>query len=340
MKANAGQIGTAIDRAGSGTDIRLFLLHGPDESAAADYAQRLARAMGQGAERIDIEGAALKARPGLLADEAASLSLFGDRRWIRASGIGEEALPALEALLAAPAAVNPVVALGVASLKATGKLLKLAHADPRVMALACYVPDARDAARNTAAAAREHGLRLIGEAASAIVEAAGGDRAVITRELEKIALFLDAAPDRPRDVDMGVIEAIGANLPDTGLFDAIEAIVDARPADVGSEQVRADPNLTIPMLRALAKRLITLAELRHDIDGGMGVDDAVERRRIFWKERPATVRALRRWSGEQLAAALARVRRAERSQLASGTAGRVIADMDCLAIARAAERVR
>ncbi len=124
MKANAGQIGTAIDRAGSGGgDTRLFLLHGPDEAQAMDYAARLGRAMGREAERIDIDASALKSRPGLLADEAASLSLFGGARWVRVTGLGDDAIDAVEALLAVPVAGNPVVAIGP-SLKGTGKLLK------------------------------------------------------------------------------------------------------------------------------------------------------------------------------------------------------------------------
>ena len=53
--------------------------------------------MGANAERIDFDGAALKSRPGALADEAASLSLFGGKRWVRVTGMGEESLAAVEA---------------------------------------------------------------------------------------------------------------------------------------------------------------------------------------------------------------------------------------------------
>ena len=61
-------------------DVRLYLLHGPDEAGAGELAARLARAMGEGAERVDLDGATLRTRPGLLAEEAASMSLFGERR--------------------------------------------------------------------------------------------------------------------------------------------------------------------------------------------------------------------------------------------------------------------
>jgi DNA polymerase-3 subunit delta len=289
--------------------------------------------MGADAERIDFDGAQLKARPGVLADEAASISLFGGKRWIRVTGMGEESFDAVEALLGVPAAGNPVVAIAP-NVKGTGKLLKLVNAAPGALAAPLYAPDAAQAARNTAALAREHGVRLSGETAAAIVDAAGGDRAVIAREVEKIALYLDAAPDRPKDANTATWDAIGANLTDNGMFDAIEAVVDGRPGALGE----GDPALAIPLLRQLAKRLIALSDMRAEVDAGSSVNDVVERRRVFWKEKAATAKALRRWTAPRLATALERVRKAERGLTSPGTSGTVLAEAECLAIARAAAR--
>ena len=73
----------------------------------------LATAMGPGAERIDLDGATLRGDPARLADEAASLSLFGDARHIRVTGMGEESLAAVAALLPTAAqlerSLQPVV---------------------------------------------------------------------------------------------------------------------------------------------------------------------------------------------------------------------------------------
>src|SRR3546814_5614074 len=93
-------------------DILLFLLHGPDDAGSQALTKRLERAMGPDAERIDLDGAALKIDPARLADEAASISLFGGARWIRVTLAGDEALPAIEGLLQAAQAGNPVIAIG------------------------------------------------------------------------------------------------------------------------------------------------------------------------------------------------------------------------------------
>ena len=153
MKANKGQIDKALK---APAETRFFLLHGPDESGSRALAKALGAAMGAEAERVDLTGAELKADPARLADEAASISMFGGARWILVEPAGDEIVPALEALLEAPAAGNPV-AVVAGALKPASKLLKLALAAPGALAFASYVPDARDADRLALDMARARG---------------------------------------------------------------------------------------------------------------------------------------------------------------------------------------
>lgn len=337
VKANARDIRAALDR--PSPDHRLFLLHGPDASAAAELAQRLAAAMGAEAERIDLDGAALKNDPARLADEAASLSLFGGARFVRVSPAGEECLDAFAALLDAERAGNPVVALAP-TVKASGKIVKLAIDSRRALAFACYEPTAADLERHAGAMAQELGLRLTGTVAHRLVAAAGGDRAVIARELEKIALYCDAAPERPCDVDGAIFDAIGADLGEAETGAVVEALVAGDTPRLGDELARLAEAGTspIPWLRQIARRLVSLAEMRADIDGGDSAETVMKRHRVFFREEAVTARALRRWSGPMLARALGRVRVAERAVMASGNAGPVVADQAIIELAHAVER--
>ena len=63
-------------------------------------------------KRIDLDAPTLREDPARLSDEAAAFSMFGDKRWIRVNGIGDDCLPALNALLDAEAAGNPGVNSG------------------------------------------------------------------------------------------------------------------------------------------------------------------------------------------------------------------------------------
>jgi len=337
MKASAGQIAGLLDNPRPA--IRFYLFHGPDEAGAMDHVARLARALGPGIERVDIEPKQLRDSPGLLADEAASLSLFGDKRYIRVLGADDGLVEALTLLLGTERIENPVVAIGPA-LKTSAKLVKAAISAPTAVAFACYVPDSADAARLAQNMAREQGLRLSTDAAQRLAAATNGDRSVIAREIEKLAIFLDAAPERPRDADGRALDAVGADLGEAEISEAIAAIVEGRVSDVGGELARLQEagSSAVLLLRQLSRRLMALAEMRGEVDAGASIADVLERHRIFFREKGSTSHALRRWTGPQLARAIDRVRAAERGMMHGGSAGDVLADAECLAIARAAAK--
>ncbi|GGB38824.1 DNA polymerase III subunit delta [Sphingomonas metalli] len=337
MKASANQIRQAL--AAPRPPVRLYLLHGPDEAGAAALAALVGQAMGDRAERVDLDGATLRSDPARLSDEAAALSLFGDPRWIRVSGAGEESLTALAALLEAEAVAHPVVALAP-SVRTTAKIVKLATDSPLAMAYGCYAPTAQDAERLAATLAGEQGLRLAPGTAARLVAAAGGDRAVMAREIEKLALYCDAAPDRPRELDHDAIDAVGADLDEAEATRAVEALVEGQPDRLAAELARLGETGTspIPWLRQIARRLVALAEMRAEIAAGDTPDAVMKRHRVFFREEAATARALRRWTPAMLADALARIRGAERAIMASGNAGPVLAEQATLALARALAR--
>ena len=333
MKADAGRLRSLIAAPPAG--IRLYLLHGPDEASAQAAARQLAAAFGKGAERVDLDGATLRKDPTRLADEAASLSLFGDTRFIRATGVGEESLEAITALLAAERAGNPVIALAP-GLRATAKVARLALESPLACVCAFYEPSAAEAEKIAQTLARDLGLQADPGVARHIAEASGGDRAVIAQEMEKLALFLDAAPDRPRPLDQAALDAIGADLGEAAQAALVAAIVDGEPAALGLalDRFGADGASPVPWLRALTRRLLALAEMRAAIDGGEPPAAVMKRHRVFFREEAATLAALRRWTPAMLARATAQVRSAERAVMASNNAGTVLADAAALTIAR------
>ncbi|WP_419807710.1 DNA polymerase III subunit delta [Sphingomonas sp.] len=315
-------------------DLRLYLFHGADEAGAADLAKRLAASLPD-AERVDLDAVALRKDPGRLADEAASMSLFGDARLIRATGIGEESLAALTLLLDADRAGNPVIAVAP-SVKASSKIVKLATDSPRAVAVACYAPSAADAERIAGTMLTDAGLRPAAGLARRIADAAGTDRAVMAQEVEKLALFLDAAPDRPHDASLADLDAIGADLGEAELAGAVDALIEGRPGNLGAALARLDEGgaSPVPWLRAVQRRLVTLGEMRSAVDRGEPADAVMKRHRIFWREEAKTTGDLRRWSAGMIATALQRVRGAELAAMSSGTAGAVGAEHDAVALAR------
>ena len=341
MKAQRGQIERALDAPQA--DCRLFLLHGPDESSSRDLAQRLARAMGADAERIDLGGAALKADPARLADEAASISLFGGARHIRIDPAGDEILEAVEALLEAPSAGNPVVAIAGA-LRKESKLLKLALASPMVLAFASYVPEGGDADRLAMTMAREHGLRMTTDLARRLAAATAGDRALLAREMDKLALYADASPEQPREIDHAALDALGAATDEGDLARLVDAVLSGRAeaADAELASLAGEGVEGVPVIRALLRRLLLLAQLRAETARGESIDAvmASSGKSLFWKEKPEVAKQLARWSPDKIETAIARLGEAERLLKSSGALGAIAVEEELLAIGRAAARMR
>lgn len=341
MKPAEVKLQRALDSADPA--IRLYLLHGPDEATSRSFADRLGKTMGADAERIDLSAAALKSDPARLADEAAAIALFGGRRWIRIDPVTDDALAAIEALLEAPAAGNPVAAIAGA-LRKDGKLLKAVQGRADVIAHASYMPEGRDAEALAMAIGRGMGLRMRGDVARRLAHATGGDRALLTGELEKLSLYTDSSPERPRDVDGDMLDALGAASEEGDLGRLTQAVFggQAQAADDELARLACEGIEGVPVLRALGRRALQLAQLRAQVAGGDSIDRvmATAGKAIFWKEQGATKTALERWSPQGLATATERLAEAERQVKASGYPGHALVAEEVMAIARRAARGR
>jgi len=340
MKANRAQLDKALK---APAESRFFLFHGPDEAGSRALAKAVGAAMGPEAERIDLAGAELKGDPARLVDEAASISMFGGARWIQIEPAGDECVAAVEALLEAPAAGNPV-ALVAGGLKPSSALLKLALAAPAAVAFASYVPDAREADRLALDIARSMGLILRADVARRVAEASGGNRAIIEQELVKFALYVGATPQSPREADHDVVDALGAAADEGDLSRLVEAVAGGDPAALETELVRlrAEGLEGIVLLRAMLRRMALLARLRAEVERGSNPAEvmASSGRALFWKEKPAVEKQLRRWRPDFIAKAMSRLADAERRLKASGGPGPVAADEELFAICRQAARLR
>ena len=321
--------------------VRMFLLYGPDEAGSRDLAGRLGKAMA-GAERIDLSGPGLKADPARLSDEAMAMSLFGDRRYIRVEPAGDDAMPAIEALMEAPAAGNPVVVVAGA-LRKDSRLVKLATARLDVMACISYPPEGAEADRIAMAMAQAHGVRMTPDIAQRLAAASGGDRALLAREIEKFALYLDAAPDRPAELDAAAFEALSADTEAGDVGALVNATFDGDLAALDAALTRMDAAAdAILILRALVRRVLLLSSLRAEVANGNSLERAMAGagKAVFFKERGIVERQVRRWDPRALARAAERLAAAERDAKSARSAGAAGLGELLVAIGRQARRGR
>ncbi|MEA3064278.1 MAG: polymerase subunit delta [Sphingomonadales bacterium] len=322
---------------------RFFLLYGPDEAGSQSLVRLAAAGAGEQAERVDLSGAELRGDPARLADEAASISLFGGARYIVVQPAGDECLAAVEALLQAPAAGNPVLLLAGA-LKPASKLLKLALAEPAALALASYAPEGQEAERLVLEMARAEGLAVRPDVARRLADACAGNRAILALELQKLALYLDAAPDRVKPLDHEALDAVGAAAEEGDLSRLVDSVGSGNAAMLEAELLRlaGEGVEGIPLIRAVLRRMSLLSRLRAQVERGNSPDAvmASHGKSLFWKEKDAIGRQLSRWRPEALARSVSRLLEAERQVKAPGGLGPRAVDEELFAICRQAARLR
>jgi len=337
VKASKASICRAVDQPGPRT--RFYLFYGPDESQSRALGTRLITALA--ASKLGLSAGDIKAEPGSLATEASAMSLFGERRAIWIEPAGDDITEGVDTLLHADAVESAVIAIG-GPLRKTSTLVKLAEASPLALAYAAYLPEGQDAERMIIDLGRTLGLKVSPPVATRIADASGGDQAIVSQELRKFALYADASPHTPKELDHSVLDAVGADssegdflkLADFALRGDLEGLAEelARLPVGGSE--------AIPIVRSLQRRLLMLAPIRARVERGERVDAAMTSagRALFWKDKPLVENMLRRWSAEDIAKAAERAAALERELMFTDAPQREALGEELIAIARKARR--
>ncbi len=323
-------------------DIRLFFVFGQDESAISSIAGALAARLGD-SEAVDMDSAMLRADPALLADEAASQSLFGGARHIRLTFMREEGLDALANLLSAEQAGNPVIATA-GDLKKTSKLRMMVEASPRALAYICYPPSEAEAIDQVVAIAGSLGLRIDRSLAAQIARYTGQDRRLAAMELEKLSLYYDASPERMMTVERDVLAALAAETAEEDVNALVNQMLSGEVKLLGRTiiEARAVGIEAIRIVRALQRRVAMLTGMRAKVEAGAEPGSVVRgNRALFWKEQDMFVRQLRQWSAARLAALNGHLLELEAKLMATGgdLTGTLL-EQELVRIARAAARSR
>lgn len=299
MKAAKGSIGRSVDE--PDRQIRFYLFHGGDEAQSSALGERLVSALK--ATKHSLTGASLRVDPALLADEACAIDMFGGARVIWVQPAGDEIVDSVEALLSAPASESPVVAIA-GKLGKTSSLLKLAEAHGLALSNVSYELDARDAERLVAELARSEGLKTQQAAAARIAQSCSNDRRMIVQELSKLALYLDASPNAPKDLDGEALDAVGADVGGDFLGIADLALAgDVRGLGVRLSGLAEGGRDAIPIIRSLQRRLLMLAPIRARVDSGESPNAVLTSlgKSLFWKDKPLVERMLSLWDSAGLA---------------------------------------
>lgn len=335
MKLSGQKLETAL--ANWPSTLRAAVLFGPDEALVRARAKQIGLQIVSDLTdpfRVaDLAGQDIIAEPARLHDEVAAFSLSGGTRLVRVAGVTAAATETIVAALdGVPGGAFLLMLAG--ELTARDRLRLLAETREDVAAVACYPLDQRALVQLLVETAYQRGYQLDRDVAGAIVEAAGQERDIALRELEKLCLYAGNAPQR---IDMEIFSRAGA-MHGAGDYGAlIDAVCSGDPqrATQRIDELLADGEMGIALLRAVGRRLWQLAQARAALEKGATLAQVSERAlgRLAWRDGQSFQTQVNRWSAVRLEQGLARLMTAEREGKISGLDANLLAARALLGIA-------
>jgi DNA polymerase-3 subunit delta len=323
-------------------DCRIFYFCGPDESGASDAAAKIAGMLGE-AEKVDLSGGELKRDPVRLADEARSVSLFGDRRIIHVRATGDDAHDAVETLLQSPVDGWPVLIIATSATDKS-RIAKLLENRADALVGMFHPPDLKSVASAIRSSADAMGVRLTDELSERVARATALDTRMARSELEKIALYLDASPQAPRTATAADLDEVCAVSEDDGMMPLVNAVLGGEVRRIPGElsRMREQGINPVGLVLALERRAGQLVQLagrlgeRGDVNAFMQQES--DARRVFFRDRADLTQQLKRWRGPRLVRLCERLVLLHRTLITDNRNGELALAQGLAEIARAAAR--
>ena len=327
---------------------RIFFFCGPDEAGASAAANRIVDMLPNAGERVDLSGSELKSDPAKLGDEARSTSLFGGDRHIFARVQGEEALEPLRTLIetgeagSADACPVIVVATGATDKSRTAKLLEK-RGDALVAMF--WPPDLRSVTGAVRGMGDEAGLRLTDMLAERIAAGVQLDVRLAQSEIDKLALYLDASPQSPRDVSPNDLEAITAVSEEDDFAPLVNTVLSGQLEALPNElrRMREQSMNAVGLLLAVERRAAQLARIHAKLGRGGSLANMSRGEKaslgIYREERDIAAQ-VHTWRGAKLSRLLEKLADLHRTMMTHSRDADLLLAQGLTEIARAAAAKR
>ena len=271
-----------------------LLIHGADEAAVSLLARQATKQLGGEPQRLDVS--ACKSSPGEFFDRFLSLSMFGDRETLLLEDADETCLKFLEPAFRFVTLGNFAVIL-CSALGKTSKLRSAAEESNLFACLAVYEEDEAKLQARIRKLLMGHGLSWGTDAEEEFYSTVGDDRALVTGEAEKLALYAHGKTE----ISVDDVKAICGDTAEFYADDLTDAILagDLELTDHVSTSMGPELRSFFPLFQLHIAKLQTLAV---DMERGLNADSAVRGAKppIFFKRKPVIIDQLKRISLQNL----------------------------------------
>jgi DNA polymerase III subunit delta len=290
----------------------IILVYGPDRGLVSERTSHIAKQSGVALDdpfcTVRLDATDIEQDPPRLADEAATISMFGGKRliWVKGSG-GAKFVSAVVSLCENPPR-DCLVLIEAAELKKDSALRKAAEKADSAVTLPCYPDEGRGIETLIDDMLNKNGLSMDLEARHWLKAMLGGDRLASRSELEKLALYahgrsritLDDARQSAGDVSALSIDAV------------VEAVIAGNTAALDSaySKLLTGKQPAALVLSALIRQLQTILPMRESIErDGKSIASVVATLKppVFGPRKTFMEQALANWRLDSIARALERL---------------------------------
>lgn len=316
----------------------VVLVYGPDQGLVSERARAAAEAAvddpSDPFQLVRLDGDAVAAEPGRLAEEAGTIGLFGGRRslWVRQTS--RNLVPAVTVCLDLDLRDTSIVVEG-GDLGRSSPLRTLCERSPRALVLPCYEDQGRALSDLVDAALKEGGLTMGRAEKTYLLESLGGDRLASRGELAKLALYVHGRSE----ITLADIDAVVSDVSAGEVDSAIDAAFAGRLAEA-DHALQQQARTALPQALGTAIRhTLALIAARAEIERGSDIDGALGRwRGLHFSRKNAVQRQLGLWDSRDLSAVLERLQGAMLATRRNAALSGPIASRALLDIARQARR--
>lgn len=316
--------------------LTFYLVHGSDEGLVHERAKAiLAKVLDGDADPLRIvrlDGEAILRDPGVLADEAYAIPMFGGARAIWIDAQGRDLMAALEPLLAKPPDDCAIVVKAGQLRKGTA-LRSAFEKAPNAASIECFSDDAKALQQLINSETKAAGVAIAPDARAALLALLGADRQTSRGEIAKLVAYV-AGKER---IELADIQAIVSDAAPSSLDELVDQALlgDLQGAVASATRYFYEGGDGDQLMIRLVQRLTLLHRLRLEMDQGRSFDTACQALfvRLPIAARQGLARQAEHWTSESIACRLPTVRLASARVRADPRLGEVLATRAIWALA-------
>ncbi len=324
---------------------RSVLLYGPDQGLVRERAGVLAKKCVSNLRDpfavTELTGAQIKADTRILSDSAFAMSLAGGDCVVLVRDAGDTIADTLRFVFEDPVTAWPII-VQAGELTPRSGLRSYYEKTDKLAAIACYPEEGRALEgfiKNFLAAGS---LSIEPAALTYLCLSLAGDRQVVRRELEKLALYVTAKETGfERITENDVVLCVGDSA-ETSLDNLVFSVADGNQVAIDKTLTKAFSEGINPVvaIRAIQRHFQRLHFVCGQIAAGVQADQVINRMRppVFFKRKDDFQRQVRNWTLENLDRALLLATENEIESKTTGLPAEILCSRTLMRIAQAARR--